>query len=62
MNLDQIRVLPKSAIARKYNCSVQYVRKILIGESPLNSERSQKVYRDSVDILSVLERDTFSTE
>lgn len=56
LSLEQIRNLPKSAIAHKYNCSVQYVRKILQGKYQIRSERSQKILKDSMDILKILER------
>jgi len=55
---EQIRRLPKSAIARKYNCSVQYVRKILQGKYQINSERSRKILQDAMDILEIIERET----
>lgn len=56
--IDFIRELPKSAIAKKYNCSVQYVRKILQGKYEIRSERSQKIMKDSEDILKILQRNT----
>ena len=58
MTVEQIRTLPKAAIALKYNCSVQYVRKILQGKYNINSERSQKIVKDIEDIIKILERKT----
>jgi len=58
MTIQQIRALPKAAIAEKYGCSVQYVRKILQGKYLITSEKSKKIVKDVEDILKILERDT----
>ncbi|NDW18455.1 hypothetical protein D0T53_05940 [Dysgonomonas sp. 216] len=58
MSIEQIRALPKAAIAQKYGCSVQYVRKILQGKYNLTTLRSKQIVKDLEDILKILERDT----
>ncbi|WP_163265863.1 hypothetical protein [Dysgonomonas sp. 216] len=58
MSIDQIRTLPKAAIAQKYGCSVQYVRKILQGKYNMSSPRSRKIKKDIDDIIKILERKT----
>lgn len=55
--MEIIRVLPKAAIAHKYNCSVQYVRKILNGDSSCNTPRTRGIRRDAIDISRILLRD-----
>ena len=55
MTNEQIKDLPKSAIARKHKCSVQYVRKILQG-GDYKSTCAENVRKDAKDILTILER------
>ena len=57
LSMEIIRVLPKAAIARKYNCSVQYVRKTLSGDSTCDTPRTRGIRRDAFDILHILLRD-----
>jgi len=58
LTVDQIRTLPKGAIAKKYNCTVQYIRKIMQGKYQINSERAKKIAKDMEDILKIIERRT----
>ncbi|NDW18451.1 hypothetical protein D0T53_05920 [Dysgonomonas sp. 216] len=58
MSIDQIRSLPKAAIAQKYGCSVQYVRKILQGKYHMTTIRSKQIKKDIEDIIKILERYT----
>ena len=58
MTVEQIRALPKAAIAQKYKCSVQYIRKLLQGKYGVNSERSQKIVKDIEDIIKIINRNT----
>lgn len=58
LSIEIIRILPKAALAQKYNCSVQYVRKILQGSSSCNSPRARAIRKDALDILAVLMRET----
>jgi len=55
---EQIRTLPKAALAKKHKCTVQYIRKILQGTHKINSERTLKIIKDIEDILKILERRT----
>ena len=57
LSIEIIRILPKAAIARKYNCSVQYVRKILSGASTSDTPRTRGIRRDAYDISLILLRD-----
>lgn len=56
--MEIIRILPKAAIAHKYNCSVQYVRKVLNGLSTSNTPRTRGIRRDALDISRILMRET----
>jgi len=58
LTTEQIRILPKAALAKKHRCTVQYIRKILQGKYQINSERSQKIIKDIVDIIKIIERRT----
>lgn len=46
------------SLAEKYDCSRQYVRQILDGESPANSVLAQKILVDAKDILEIMNRET----
>lgn len=52
---DSIRI---TALAEKYSCSREYVRKVLKGDSPRNTIKSQKILKDALDIFEILERET----
>ena len=58
MEIEEIRALPKAALAKKYNCTVQYIRKMLQGKYQVSSERSQKIMKDIEDIIKIIERKT----
>jgi len=58
LTTEQIRLLPKAALAEKHKCTVQYIRKILQGKYKINSERSQKIIKDMEDIIKIFERRT----
>ncbi len=57
LSMEVIRLLPKAALARKHNCSVQYIRKILQGNSNCRSPRAQAIRRDAYDIVEILLRE-----
>ncbi len=57
LSMEVIRLLPKAALARKHNCSVQYIRKILQGGSSCRSPRAQAIRRDAYDIVEILLRE-----
>ncbi len=57
LSMEVIRLLPKAALARKHNCSVQYIRKILQSDSGYNSPRAQAIRRDAYDIVEILLRE-----
>lgn len=60
LSTEIIRILPKAAIARKYNCSVQYVRKVLNGDSSSDTPRTRGIRRDAQDISRILLRNISS--
>lgn len=55
---DELRDLKIASIARKHNCSADYVTKILIGERARNSVLAAKVVKDAVDMLEIINRET----
>ncbi len=55
---DELRELKIAAIARKHNCSADYVTKILTGERERNSVLSQKILADATDMLAIVNRET----
>ncbi|MBB4034854.1 hypothetical protein GGR21_000741 [Dysgonomonas hofstadii] len=55
---EKLRLLKYSPLAEKYGCSVGYVRMVLLGERVSDSVRAQKILRDAVDMLEILERET----
>lgn len=54
LSAEMIRILPKGALAHKYNCTVQYVRKVLQGRSSCNSPRAQAIMKDALEIMHIL--------
>ena len=55
---EEIKDLKIAALARKHKCSEDYVRRILKGDRERNTELSQKILKDAVDMLGILERET----
>lgn len=55
---DEIKDLKIEAIARKYRCSGDYVRRVLKGERDRNSELSQKILKDAMDMQEIINRET----
>lgn len=45
-------------LAKKYNCSVNYVSMVLMGTRTADSVKARKILQDAQDILAILERDT----
>lgn len=59
---DEIKDLKVEAIARKHKCSGDYVRRVLKGDRERNTELSQKILTDAMDMLAIVERETTVTE
>ena len=57
----EIKDLKVSALARKYKCSDDYVRKVLKGDRERNTELAQSIVKDAIDMLSIVERKTSIT-
>lgn len=55
---DEIRDLKIDAIARKYKCSNTYVREVMKGDKERNTELSQKILKDAIDMYAILKRET----
>jgi len=55
---EELRDLKIASIARKHNCSSDYVTKILIGERARNSVLAAKVMTDAIDMLEIINRET----
>lgn len=55
---DEIKDLKIEAIARKHRCSGDYVRRVLKGERDRNSELSQKILKDAMDMQEIINRET----
>jgi len=58
---ESLKKIKYSTLAEKYNCSVGYVRMILLSEREQNTIRAQKILKDVTDILEILERKTTIT-
>lgn len=54
----ELRNLKVAAIARKHTCSVDYVRRVLIGDRERNTELAQKILIDAIDMMGIVERET----
>lgn len=57
----EIKDLKVSALARKYKCSDDYVRRVLKGDRERNTELAQSIVKDAIDMLSIVERKTSIT-
>ncbi|HCO67517.1 MAG TPA: hypothetical protein DIT04_07160 [Dysgonomonas sp.] len=57
----EIKYLKIAGLARKHKCSEDYVRRVLKGERERNSELSQKILKDAIDMFDILERETTIT-
>ena len=55
---NEIKDLKVSALARKYKCSEDYVRRILKGDRERKTELAQGIVKDAIDTLAILERET----
>ncbi|NDW19716.1 hypothetical protein D0T53_12460 [Dysgonomonas sp. 216] len=55
---EDIKDLKVPALARKHKCSEDYVRRVLKGDRERNSELSQKILKDAIDWVEILERET----
>ena len=55
---DEMSLLRISSIADKYECSTNYVYKVLKGEREPKSVLAQKIIRDANDMLEILNRET----
>lgn len=49
------------SLAEKYNCTRQYVTKVLMGQAGLNTVKAQKILADARDIAGIIERETTIT-
>lgn len=56
LTAEQIKDLPKGALARKYKCTPQYVRQVLNGtRGKSRSYVADKIREDAQKILTILE-------
>ena len=55
---NELRDLKLSTIARKHNCTADYVTKILTGNRERNSVLAVKIVTDAVDMLAIINRET----
>lgn len=55
---EELRNLKLAAIARKHNCTADYVTKILTGERERNSVLANKVVKDACDMIEIINRET----
>lgn len=55
---DELSLLRLSSIAVKHECSTDYVRKVLKGESEQKSVLAQKILKDAIDMFEILKRET----
>lgn len=58
ISTEELRDLKIATLARKHNCSADYVTKILTGDRKRNSVLSQKILTDAIDILEIINRET----
>ena len=58
----EIKDLKVPALARKYKCSDDYVRRVLKGDREHNSILAKSIVQDAIDTLSIVERATQVTE
>ncbi|WP_139785056.1 hypothetical protein [Parabacteroides sp. Marseille-P3160] len=56
----EIKDLKISALARKYKCSDDYVRRVLKGDRERNTELAQSIVRDAIDTLAIVKRKTYA--
>lgn len=54
----EIKDLKIAALARKYKCSDDYVRRVLKGDRERNTELAQGIAKDALDMLAIVERET----
>lgn len=54
----EIKDLKVPALARKYKCSDDYVRRVLKGDREHNSVLARSIMKDAIDTLSIVERET----
>ncbi|WP_418894568.1 hypothetical protein [Limibacterium fermenti] len=57
----EIKDLKVAALARKYKCSDDYVRRVLKGDRERNTELAQSIVKDAIDALEIIERKTLIT-
>lgn len=55
---DELRDIKIAPLARKHNCSIDYVRRVLTGNRERKTELSQKIAKDAIDMYGILERET----
>ena len=58
---EEFKKIRASAIAHKYGCSVDYVRRVLTGNRERKTILSQKILKDALDMLEILKRETIIT-
>lgn len=54
----EIKDLKVPALARKYKCSDDYVRRVLKGNRERNSILARSIVQDAIDTLAIVERET----
>lgn len=55
---EEIKDLKVGALARKYKCSDDYVRRVLKGDRERNTDMAQGIMKDATDMLAIVERET----
>ncbi len=55
---DELRDLKVAAIARKHKCSVDYVRRVLLGDRERNTDLAKLIVVDATDMFAIIERET----
>ena len=53
----EIKDLKVGALARKYKCSDDYVRRVLKGDRERNTAMAQGIMKDATDMLTIVERE-----
>ena len=58
LSKEDLRKIKYAPLAEKYDCSVGYVRMVLLGEREQNTVRSRKVLQDALDMIDIINRET----
>jgi Mor family transcriptional regulator len=55
---EEMRGIKTSALAKKYDCSIDYVRRVLTWNRDRKTILFQKILRDAVDFQEIMDRKT----